>query len=343
MPTFNHKWRVAISIRLENDAYFPPKIHIVRYSMFDRDMNDVIETKIPFTRAHSEFAILNKKHFSIMNDQSMFKSALLPNNLKKNRYSNILAYEKTRVILNNEVGDDYINANWTDSPLGNKAYICSQAPTNNTLTDFWKMVWEQEVALIVCLANSYEEDFGYFPKIVGQDVNVGHLKIKTLKDWVVLDRGVEIRRISIDCTISRKSHIIYHLHYLEWPDFGVPKDILKLLDFLELVYLISLKHHKFSRPVLVHCRAGIGRTGTFCSIYNALLMIRYHKQFNIPLIVDSLRHDRPGSVQTIEQYIFIYRAVYASLLRTKEIDEIEVNSGDDKKDAFLDAFSKPIK
>lgn len=264
----------------------------------------------------SEFESLDKKHSVVLSDKSGFKSALMPSNIYKNRYANILAYEKTRVVLQKNIEGDYINANWTDSPLCKKAFICSQAPTRRTVNDFWNMVWEQEVHSLVCLSSPVEDDLLYFPRTVDQEILTSDFIIILSNVWKVLDDGVEIRRLTVKNVFTAKTRKLYHLHYLDWPDFGTPRDTIQFLDFIEIVYVISLKHH-FTKPVLIHCSAGVGRTGTFCSVYNGLLMIRYHNTCNVPWIVDMLRKDRPGAVQTIEQYKFIYKAIFTSISRSR--------------------------
>ncbi|NP_001138840.1 tyrosine-protein phosphatase non-receptor type 3 isoform 2 [Homo sapiens] len=234
--------------------------------------------------------------------------AKLPQNLDKNRYKDVLPYDTTRVLL--QGNEDYINASYVNMeiPAANlvNKYIATQGPLPHTCAQFWQVVWDQKLSLIVMLTTLTERG-----------------RTKCHQYWpdppdVMNHGGFHIQCQSEDCTIAYVSremlvtntqtgeeHTVTHLQYVAWPDHGVPDDS---SDFLEFVnYVRSLRVD--SEPVLVHCSAGIGRTGVLVTMETAMCLT----ERNLPIypldIVRKMRDQRAMMVQTSSQYKFVCEAI----------------------------------
>lgn len=247
-----------------------------------------------------------------------FFSAL--NNPGKNRYPDVLPFERTLVRLHTGDHCSYINANFIQTvPQQRPRYIACQAPLPHTFTDFWVMVWENNTPVIVMLtrlmerrrvkAHCYwpgkegeEEKFGDITVVLKQEVEQEKLTFRLFK----LKRGDEVREV-------------LHIHYQEWPDYGAPLSCKIIGRVISTMSNYRDAHQKkFCLPeppmVTVHCSAGIGRAGTFIAI-NAYRERKAANMFDVDGvifvkdIVEDLRQQRMGMVQSREQYYFIYRAI----------------------------------
>ncbi|EKE39791.1 hypothetical protein ENUP19_0218G0032 [Entamoeba nuttalli] len=207
-----------------------------------------------------------------------FKTALLPENIKKNRYSDVLANDDTRVKLNN---NGYINANY----IFQGRMIASQAPTIETIPDFLQMIIEQQVPIVVMLTKCKEKTrtkatpyWGY--KSEGGKKVFGNYTVNTidtLYDDVEEDKfmeDIQIRYLQIIYEDGVYSFI--QIHYMGWPDFGVPLNPKDALDLVYIQYIIGTTS-KFSNRnlVCVHCSAGVGRTGVYCLLSRIVEMVTY--------------------------------------------------------------------
>lgn len=245
-----------------------------------------------------------------------YKSAIQPCNHSKNRYSNVLPLERTRVILSKDGtdGSDYINASYINGqiPGSERAYICTQGPTKNTIDDFWKMVWEQTSNVIVMLTKEVENTkpkcSRYWPEEREAEI-FGQLRVTLLH--VDLTGEIVIRTMLIE-DMQGASRIITQFQYTSWPDHGLPVSTTAFLDLVRMV-----EKHKKTGPVIVHCSAGIGRSGTFCTVHSTITKYRYDLStrpdvppaFDILHTVIYMRQQRPGMVQTKEQYMFCYLSI----------------------------------
>lgn len=246
-----------------------------------------------------------------------YKTAAQPCNHPKNRYSNVLPFEKTRVVLSKDSSDgsDYINASYINGqiPGSEKAYICTQGPTKNTIDDFWKMVWEQNSSIVVMLTKEIENTMPkcsrYWPLDDDHSEIHGRLRVTLLNTETVGE--MVIRTLMLED--SRGSNrTITHYQYTSWPDHGLP---VSTTAFLELVRMVD--RQKKTGPVVVHCSAGIGRSGTFCTVHSIIAKYRYDlatkpdvpPAFDILHTVIYMRQQRPGMVQTKDQYMFCYLSI----------------------------------
>ncbi|XP_053777907.1 tyrosine-protein phosphatase non-receptor type 3 isoform X5 [Desmodus rotundus] len=234
--------------------------------------------------------------------------AKLPQNLDKNRYKDVLPYDTTRVLL--QGNGDYINASYVNMeiPAANlvNKYIAAQGPLPHTCAQFWQVVWDQKLSLIVMLTTLTERgrtkchQYWPDPPDVAEHGNF-HIRCQS-EDCTI---AYVFREMLVTNTETGEEHTVTHLQYVAWPDHGVPDDS---SDFLEFVnYVRSLRVD--AEPVLVHCSAGIGRTGVLVTMETAMCLI----ERNLPVypldIVRKMRDQRAMMVQTSSQYKFVCEAI----------------------------------
>ena len=255
-------------------------------------------------------------------------------NRKKNRYKDILPFDASRVVLSEYPGvpgSDYINANHIKGASGSNAYIAAQGPLPHTVNDFWRMVVETEVQVIVMACNETEagkhkcERYWNEPEEDGDEADekqFGKYFVKTLKmreicpDFLV--RTMRLRWTPDEDDKKKGSgggggqeeeRTVCQFHYSAWPDHGIP---LQVKPLLEMVRLIRDCQASETLPVLVHCSAGCGRTGTICAIDFIWGLLRTGKltgDFSLFELVRDMRRQRIAMVQTVDQYILVHRAV----------------------------------
>ncbi|XP_039191111.1 receptor-type tyrosine-protein phosphatase H isoform X2 [Crotalus tigris] len=233
-------------------------------------------------------------------------------NQAKNRYSNVLPYDHARVQLTLKPEDpssDYINASYMPGFKKEKEFIAAQGPLPATLHDFWRMIWEQRVTTIVMLTNCIENGrvkcehywpLDYTP-CTYDDITVSVITETILPDWSV--RDFCIKQVSMSEVRHAK-----HYHYTSWPDHGVPQTTDTILRFRDLVRE-DLDKMKDNGPVLVHCSAGVGRTGTFISLDSLLCEAQNQGEIGVFSFVEKLRRNRPLMIQNEDQYVFLHQCL----------------------------------
>eukprot|EP00028_Trichosphaerium_sp_Am-I-7-wt_P012171 CAMPEP_0168525440 /NCGR_PEP_ID=MMETSP0405-20121227/11292_1 /TAXON_ID=498012 /ORGANISM="Trichosphaerium sp, Strain Am-I-7 wt" /LENGTH=361 /DNA_ID=CAMNT_0008547929 /DNA_START=125 /DNA_END=1210 /DNA_ORIENTATION=+ len=247
-----------------------------------------------------------------------YTTANLEVNRNKNRYTNVLPPEDTRVsldMLQSQEGTDYINANFIAGDVSAREFISTQGPLPNTVCDFWRMIWEHKSTVIVMLTketeNGREKCHRYWPEkretLVFDSIRVQSISEDTNKPYLV-ERRLVISHVD-EPEVRRD---VWHLQYTAWPDHGLPSDT---STFLSLIAMVD-DWNQGKAPIAVHCSAGIGRTGTFCTVHNTIHQLRRIEAergevplMNIVKAVLDLRDQRPGMVQTKDQYKFCYLAV----------------------------------
>ncbi|XP_063962745.1 receptor-type tyrosine-protein phosphatase delta-like isoform X1 [Lytechinus pictus] len=232
-----------------------------------------------------------------------------PENKSKNRYKNIITYDEHRVKLNRlptEPGADYINATFIDGYKKENAFIATQGPNDATLDGFWQMVYEQRTATIVMLTNLRENNkpkcSQYWP-ISGELKRYGELEVFARE---VKEEGSYVLRMFDVGKPGRTPHRVSQYHYTIWPDMEVPESSQPLLDFRDIV---KSSNPKGAGPIIVHCSAGVGRTGTYISIDCMMEMIEAESKIDVFNFVNNMRKRRAYMVQVQQQYEFIYETL----------------------------------
>ncbi|CAD5125972.1 DgyrCDS14153 [Dimorphilus gyrociliatus] len=253
----------------------------------------------------------------------------LPENKPKNRFINVLPYDHSRVTLNNSF-NDYINASFINGYKKEREYISSQGPTKVTLNDFWSMIWDHKICKIVMVANEIENGREkcacYWP-----DSN-----FKLFGDMSIMLHQEERNAVSIfrifHVTKGHESRAVRQFHYVAWPDHGVP---VSGEGLLQISMAVNSWLPTDTAPVLVHCSAGIGRSGTFIAIDSLLKQANMENKVDVLKFVTEMRKNRVNMVQTLDQYIFIYKTLLEALCYKESKVSFEI-------DEFLEIAPKII-
>ncbi|XP_034648349.1 tyrosine-protein phosphatase non-receptor type 18, partial [Trachemys scripta elegans] len=252
-------------------------------------------------------------------------------NIKKNRYKDILPYDQTRVVLNlctDEGQTDYINASFIQGVNNKRCYIATQGPLPHTVLDFWRMIWEYGVKVIAMACREVEmgkkKCERYWP-LKQESLQIGPFSIVQIKEQE-LNPDVIVRTLSVG--FQNEERPLTHFQYVAWPDRGIPDNY---SHFLEMIDHVRLKQGDDSAPICVHCSAGCGRTGVICileHVRHLLLQQSIPPNFSIFDIVLAMRKQRPSAVQTLEQYEFLFHAVaemFRSALATAKYENLKEN------------------
>ncbi|XP_077411582.1 receptor-type tyrosine-protein phosphatase F isoform X15 [Vanacampus margaritifer] len=230
-------------------------------------------------------------------------------NKPKNRYANVIAYDHSRVVLTSVdavPGSDYINANYIDGYRKQNAYIATQGPLPETLSDFWRMVWEQRSSTIVMMTRLEEKSRvkcdQYWPARGTE--TYGMIQV-TMLDTVEL-ATYSVRTFALYKNGSSEKRELRQFQFMAWPDHGVPEYPTPILAFLRRVKACNPPD---AGPMVVHCSAGVGRTGCFIVIDAMLERMKHEKSVDIYGHVTCMRAQRNYMVQTEDQYIFIHEAL----------------------------------
>ncbi|XP_052763022.1 receptor-type tyrosine-protein phosphatase kappa-like isoform X2 [Mya arenaria] len=233
-------------------------------------------------------------------------------NTTKNRYKGIYPYDDSRVKVTGSVGSDYINASFIDGYKKPKQYIATLGPMSQQLDDFslfWKMIWQQRVEKIVMVTNLIEHGTPkceqYWPN-PGASKMYGEIKVESRSE----DEYAEFTRRALTMTMGTEERTLHHLHFTCWPDKAIPDDVTAMIEFRQRVQSTP---STLNGPTVVHCSAGVGRTGTYIALDILTKEGEAERAIDIPGCVHKMRLNRPNMVQTSEQYQFLHTAVVYSL------------------------------
>ncbi|XP_064108895.1 uncharacterized protein LOC135217118 isoform X4 [Macrobrachium nipponense] len=249
----------------------------------------------------------------------------------KNRYANVIPVPETRVLLKclrDSPNSEYINANYVRGPRNeSKYYIATQAPLDDTVADFWRMIWEQETRVVVMLTDFVEKGIDkcadYLPPSETLDCHrlYGDFQV-TLKSRDMREKYV-VSNVQLKNLENNLVREIAHMWFTGWPASGVPNEESAFISYI-LDIRRTRKKLRAKGPIVVHCSPGTGRSGTFLACDLVMRQFEDQRAVDIPRTVYSIRRDRAGAVQTKEQYAFIYRVInlYASKLTTGNLDSL---------------------
>ncbi|XP_060735462.1 tyrosine-protein phosphatase non-receptor type 21 isoform X2 [Tachysurus vachellii] len=259
--------------------------------------------------------------------------AQLPENAERNRFQDVLPYDETRVELvpTKENNTGYINASHIKLTIGGEEwnYIAAQGPLPNTCQDFWQMAWEQGVAIIAMVTaeeeGGREKSFRYWPRLGSRHntVTYGRFKITTrfrTDSGCYATTGLKIKHL-----LTGQERTVWHLQYMDWPDHSCPEDFKGFLSYLEEIQ--SVRRHTNSTsdpkntnpPVLVHCSAGVGRSGVVILSEIMVACMEHNEMLDVPTVLSLLRQQRMMMVHTVSQYTFIYKVLIQFLKNSRLI------------------------
>uniref|UniRef100_A0A0N5BZA9 Protein-tyrosine phosphatase n=1 Tax=Strongyloides papillosus TaxID=174720 RepID=A0A0N5BZA9_STREA len=224
-------------------------------------------------------------------------------NMTKNRFKDIVCCDQTRVVLYGE--GDYIHANYVCNKIPSDKIICCQAPMESTVVEFWRMIVQEKIISITKLCQIMENNkprcFQYWPVSVGQTLQFGNVIVKHL-DTEQSDPSYALIRLQVIEELSKTNTAIEIINWIDWPDRFVPKNSTSILKLLR-------KLQTYKGGIIIHCSAGIGRTGTVTALHILMTKILAKQSFTVYEVVKTLRSQRPQSVQTDIQYLFIFKVL----------------------------------
>ncbi|CAI4222474.1 unnamed protein product [Auanema sp. JU1783] len=264
----------------------------------------------------------------------------------KNRYKNIIPFDQTRVVLEVEAipkeptDSDYINASYIRFPKNGRLrldnvreYISAQGCLDNTVVDFWRMIWQENSRVIVMTTRENElgksKCYRYWPDL-GEERCYRGFYCKTIEElsYKTREKNEEsfVKRVFRFHKEGSAPRIVHHLQYVGWPDHDKPESPEPVLEFLAEVDRVHNSIMEPQGPILVHCSAGIGRSGTFIMIdvlSNQIRKLGLTCPIDIPATLTILRRQRKSMIQTVEQYTFVYKAVdlYVSKILKYQLGE----------------------
>ncbi|XP_061714588.1 tyrosine-protein phosphatase non-receptor type 9-like [Cydia pomonella] len=311
---------VTISIKFSFDTDFSLKQGLLSHESKFKKMGGIFTKKQSSVSYHEEriIKILEQEHQRILHERIYHSCSISvqPENIVKNRYRFSPCFDYNRVILPADNGEsDYINANHVNGYKTRGKYLCCQGPLPSTAEDFYKMVFGYQSRVIVMLTKTHEEGqevcYQYWSPKKGNTVFFGDFTIETRQVKTYRDHIVTKLRVTDD---SEDSLDITHFAYTDWPFKSVPRSPTDFLNFVLKVRKAQAyaefdnKSSNFP-PMVVHCSAGLNRTGTFCAV--DISISRYNESATIDLgtVVKDLRKQRNNCLSLPVHYIFCYLTI----------------------------------
>ncbi|RUS84290.1 hypothetical protein EGW08_007934, partial [Elysia chlorotica] len=266
-----------------------------------------------------------------------FNTSKLKANLPKNRYTDVLCYDHSRVtipVTEEDLSTDYINANFVDGYMQKNAYISTQGPLPKTFVDFWRMVWHNKTRVIVMTTRTIERSRmkcgQYWPNEADSDEQFQEFIV--YNNSIIEGKDFTESHLMLHNTNTGESRELVHLQFTSWPDYGVPPAA-PFLDFLFKVRAVQESAtkevgsewtgHPLGPPIVVHCSAGIGRTGTFITVDICLRRLEDVGTVDVRETVRKIRSQRAFSIQMPDQYVFCHQAVLEHAMKQGLISSME--------------------
>ncbi|TKR81636.1 hypothetical protein L596_015477 [Steinernema carpocapsae] len=231
------------------------------------------------------------------------KTVFEANHPAKNRYKDVACLDISRVVLKGEDQSDYIHANWVQFEVLPYKFICAQGPLDSTVVDFWRMIWQEKVVHIFMLCRIEEQGRSkcaqYWPKAEGASMVVGGISIRNDKVHSP-DKNVLASNLTI--SYQGESRGVDHRQWVTWPDKTIPRALDTSFKLLSLI-------RDRKTPVIVHCSAGIGRTGTLVVTDVLCRSLQANKVTSLKAVVEQVRNQRAQAVQTEDQYLYVHYVV----------------------------------
>ncbi|XP_048238194.1 receptor-type tyrosine-protein phosphatase alpha-like [Haliotis rufescens] len=274
----------------------------------------------------------------------------LPENKGKNRFKGYYPYDYNRVVLhddNSGGGGDYINASYVDGYDTERRYIAAQGPYRLEIVDnFWGMIWQDECRIVVMVTGLIEAGkmkcLRYWPEKGTETYG----DISVTMDTQTRFANYTVTKLSVQHNQAAKKLCLEHFHFTSWPDHGVP-DTSALLEFIRKVKVTSREQ---TQTIIVHCSAGIGRTGTYIAIERLMEQAKTEGVVDVVSVVSNMRGQRKNMIQTKEQYLFVYQAMAmwlsqgdtsldSNFLKTLNLDDLaDVTMGNKTVQQHLEAL-----
>lgn len=288
-----------------------------------------LELRLEEEHLLAEYEQLPKRH-----TEMVVTTATMPENAERNRFRDLVPYEENRVELvpSKENNTGYINASHIKVTIRGEEwhYIATQGPLANTCQDFWQMIWEQGVNVIAMV--TAEEEGGkskshrYWPKLGSKHNSATHGKFKVTTKFrtdsgCYATTGLKVRHL-----LSGQERTVWHLQYTDWPEHGCPEYVQGFLSYLEEIQ--SVRRHTNSMlepsrslrpPVVVHCSAGVGRTGVVILTELMICCLEHNERVDVPVMLARLRQQRMLLVQSPAQYKFVYQVLVQFLKNSRLI------------------------
>lgn len=245
-------------------------------------------------------------------------------NRSLNRYRDVNPYDHSRIIIHRG-NTDYINANLVKMEKAERKYILTQGPLKETVGHFWVMIWEQNTKAIVMLNKLLEKKqikcHQYWPEKMGEEHILNLTDVGLSIEYIKYEECTNFSKRTLRLTDleSKKSREVIQFHYTTWPDFSIPSSPVAFLQFLKQVR-DSGALDKDVGPAVIHCSAGIGRSGTFCLVDCCLVLIEKEGENKVSVknILYELRRYRMGLIQTADQLYFSYQAIIQGIKLLKD-------------------------
>ncbi|KFZ61526.1 Tyrosine-protein phosphatase non-receptor type 22 [Podiceps cristatus] len=260
-----------------------------------------------------------------------------PENIKKNRYKDILPFDHSRVelsLITSDADSHYINANFIKGVYGPRAYIATQGPLPATVIDFWRMIWEYEVLIVVMACMEFEmgkkKCERYWAEVGSSPLHCGPFLVACEAE----EKKNEYVIRTLKVTLNEEIRTVHQFHYKNWPDHDIPSSIDPIL---ELIGEIRCYQPDDNIPVCIHCSAGCGRTGVICAIDYTRKLLKdgiVPVNFSVFSLIQEMRTQRPSIVQTKEQYELVYDAVI-------ELFKRQIKALDDQEDSAASQVKVP--